>query len=72
MKDLAENLFGVLVICIQVTLPADKGNFREKLVTVARVHCQRKNADIEFSQFKESNTGMRFHAQFNFNSAFVA
>jgi hypothetical protein len=55
-----------------VILEADKnGNYREKQVTVARVHCQRKNAEAEFFKFKESNGGNNFHAKFDFNSDFI-
>jgi hypothetical protein len=72
MNESAQDLFGVLVIRLMVILEADKkGNYREKQVTVARVHCPRKNAEAEFFKFKESNGSKNFHAAFYFESAFI-
>lgn len=65
--DLAQDLFGVLVIGMTVFLGSEHG----KLVTVARIHCQRKNADAEFAKFRELNTGKRFNAEFRFDSDFI-
>jgi hypothetical protein len=67
MSDLAQDLFGVLVIRMSVFLGSQQG----KRVTVARIHCPRKNADAEFNAFCELNTGKRFDAEFNFNSDFI-
>jgi hypothetical protein len=72
MKDLAENLFGVLVISMQVSLTANDITFRGKMVTLARIHCQRKDAGKEFQRFAENNPDTRPHATFNFDSDFVA
>ena len=63
----AGKLFGVLVIGMTVFLGSEHG----KLVTVARIHCQRKNADTEFAKFCELNTGKRFEAEFRFNSDYI-
>ena len=72
MNELAQDLFGVLVICMMVIVEADEnGNSRQKQVTVARIHCQRKNADAEFFKFKDLNGGNNFHAAFYFNSDFI-
>jgi hypothetical protein len=65
--DLAGDLFGVLAIGMVVFL----GNPQGKLVTVARIHCQRKNADAEFQKFCELNKGKQFNAEFRFDSDFI-
>lgn len=67
MTESAQNLFGVLVIGMTVFLGSEHG----KLVTVARIHCQRKNADAEFAKFCELNRGKNFNAEFRFNSDFI-
>ena len=72
MNESAQDLFGVLVICMMVILKVDEnGNSRQKQVTVARIHCQRKNADAEFFKFKDLNGGNNFHAAFYFDSACI-
>lgn len=72
MKESAQDLFGVLVICMMVIIEADEnGNSRQKQVTVARIHCQRKNAEAELFKFKDLNGGNNFHAAFYFNSASI-
>ena len=73
MIESAQDLFGVLVISIQVSLSNDDITFRGKMVVVARIHCQRANAEKEFARFAENNQEIgRIHARFNFDSAFVA
>ena len=72
MKELAQDLCGMLVISIQVSVSADDITFRGKMVTVARIHCQRSNAEKEFARFAENNREIgRIHARFNFDSDFV-
>ena len=72
MDGLAQDLFGVLVIRMSVftSVNAD-GSHQGKLVTLARIHCRRKNADAEFQKFCELNSGKRLEAEFNFNSDFI-
>ena len=65
-NELAQDLSGMLVIYMQISLEMG----REKQVTIARVQCLRKNAEMEFAKFKDLNTG-NFHAEFNFNSDFI-
>jgi hypothetical protein len=70
-NELAQDLSGMLIIYMQVTLEWDKNNSRQKQVTIARVRCTRKNAEQEFSKFKDLNPPGNFHAEFNFDSDFV-
>jgi hypothetical protein len=73
MSDLAQDLFGVLVIAMFVALDGSPdGSQKGKLVTLARIHCQRKNANGEFQKFCELNKGKQFNAEFRFESDFVA
>ena len=73
MKDLAQDLFGMLVITVEVSLSTNDVTFRGKIVTLARIHCQRKDAEKEFQRFAENNRDIgRIHARFNFDSDFVA
>ena len=67
-NELAQDLSGMLIIYMQISLGMEMG--REKQVTIARVHCTRKNAEMEFAKFKDLNIG-NFHAEFNFNSDFI-
>jgi hypothetical protein len=72
MDGLAQDLFGVLVIRLSVfTRVNADGSQQGKRVTVARIQCQRKNADVEFKAFCVLNTGKRFDAEFNFDSDFI-
>ena len=71
MEKLAQDLFGFLVIFMEVTVHVCDNNMTHKLVTVARIPCQRKNADAEFQKFNEHNGGKGFRAEFRFNSAYI-
>lgn len=72
MIESAQNLFGVLVIAMFIALDGSPdGSQKGKLVTVARIHCQRKNANDEFQKFCELNRGKKFNAEFRFNSDFI-
>jgi cobalamin biosynthesis protein CbiG len=71
-NELAQELSGMLIIYMQVTLESDKnGNNREKQVTIARVRCTRKNAEQVFAKFKDLNPPGNFHAEFNFDLEFI-
>jgi hypothetical protein len=73
MNELAHDLFGVLVIAMFVALDGNPdGSQKGKLVTVARIHCQRKNANNEFQKICALNKGKKFNAEFRFNSDYVA
>lgn len=71
MKELSQDLFGVLVICMEITVHVCENNIDNKLITVARIRCQRKNADVEFQKFTAHNSGKGFRAEFRFNSAYI-
>lgn len=72
MIESAQDLFGVLVIRMSVftSVNAD-GSHQGKLVTLARIHCQRKNANEKFSEFISLNSGKRLEAEFHFNSDYI-
>ena len=49
-NELVQDLSGLLIIYMQISLGMEMG--REKQVTIARVHCTRKNAEMEFAPAK--------------------
>jgi hypothetical protein len=72
MDGLAQDLFGTLIISMQVSLSTDDVTFSGKMVALTRIRCVRRNAEKEFARFAENNPDIRAHATFNFDSDFVA